>query len=74
MERLERTVYHLELNGEHYYFGSLAALYSKFTKEQLGVAYGTLRNYKIEKEKPYQNAKCTLRKGILMTSTTPKDD
>ena len=73
MEKVERTVYHLTINAEHYYFGSLGALFSRFTKEQLGVAYGTLRNFKIEKGKPYQNNKCIIRKDILITSTTPQN-
>ena len=32
----ERTVIHLEMNGEHYYLGSLAAIYQFFDSKTLG--------------------------------------
>ena len=41
----ERTVVHVEYNGQHYYFGSLSAIYTKFSPKDLGIALGTLRNY-----------------------------
>jgi hypothetical protein len=63
----ERTVVHVEIAGQHFYFGSLTAIYTRFTKEQLGVALGTLRNYRVAGDKPYQNSKCTIRKGVLVT-------
>ena len=63
----ERTVIHVEISGLHFYFGSLTAVYTKFTPEQLGVALGTLRNYGLKEEKPYQNSLCTIRKGFLIT-------
>lgn len=63
----ERTVVHVEMSGLHFYFGSLTAVYTKFTPEQLGVALGTLRNYRVTSDKPYQNSKCIIRKGILIT-------
>ena len=63
----ERTVIHVEISGLHFYFGSLTAVYTRFTSEQLGVALGTLRNYRVTSDKPYQNSKCIIRKGILVT-------
>ena len=57
----ERTVIHVEISGLHFYFGSLTAVYTKFTPEQLGVALGTLRNYRVTSDKPYQNSKCIIR-------------
>ncbi len=62
-----RTVIHLEINGEHYYFGSMANLYQYYTSSQLGIAYSTLRKYGLSKEKPFKNKKCTIRKGILLS-------
>ena len=62
----ERTVIHVEYNGQHYYFGSLSAIYTKFSSKDLGIALGTLRNYGL-KEEPYQNSLCTIRKGFLIT-------
>lgn len=63
----ERTVVHLEFAGQHYYFGSLSAIYTKFTAEELSVALGTLRNYGVKEGRPYQNARCVIRKGVLIT-------
>lgn len=70
MAQQKRNIIHLEINGRHYYFGSLGALFSRFNKEDLNVAYGTLRNFKIEADKPYKNDKCTIRKGEIITSTS----
>lgn len=67
-EKKERTVIHLEFtNGEHHYFGSLANIYEYFTTEMIGISYGSLRNYGSSSEKRYQNAKCIIRKGILLS-------
>ena len=55
----ERTVVHVEYNGQHYYFGSLSAIYTKFSPKDLGIA--------LKEEKPYQNSLCTIRKGFLIT-------
>lgn len=69
----ERTVVHVELGGQHFYFGSLSAIYTLFTKEQLGIALGTLRNYRITINKPYRNERCTIRKGVLITMQKSKE-
>ncbi|MCR6504284.1 hypothetical protein [Bacteroides muris (ex Fokt et al. 2023)] len=63
----ERTVIHVEITGQHYYFGSLTAVYTMFTPEELGVALGTLRNFRVMSDKPYINGKCIIRKGTLIT-------
>lgn len=63
----ERTVVHVEIAGQHYYFGSMTAIYTVFTSVQLGIALGTLRNYRVANDKPYQNSKCFIRKGVLVT-------
>lgn len=62
----ERTVVHLEKDGQHYYFGSIANIFEYFTPQQLGISYGSLRNYGLSSEKPYSNAKCTIRRGVLL--------
>ncbi len=67
-----RTVIHLEINGEHHYFGSIANMYDYFTPEQLGVTYGSLRNYGLSEDKPYQNSKCIIRKGKLLQKPQQK--
>ena len=66
---MKRTVIHLELDGQHHYFGSLASIYEVFTPQQLGISYGSLRNYGLSEDKPYQNARCIIRKGILITKS-----
>ena len=63
----ERTVIHLEINGEHHYFGSVANMYEFYTGEQLGITYASLRNYGLSSEHPYTNKRCTIRKGVLLS-------
>ena len=65
MEKQERTVIHLEFNGKHFYFGSIKAMTVQFPKEEIGIEYGSLRNYGLSESKSYQNSKCIIRKGIL---------
>lgn len=72
MERQERTVVHLEINGEHHYYGNLKALTDDWDREKLGVSYNYLKNYNISQDNPYRNEKCTIRKGIIRTSRRAK--
>lgn len=67
MEKLEKLVIHLEIGNLHYYFGSLSAVFELFSSDEIGVAYGTLRNYGLNENKPYSNGKCIIRKGVLRT-------
>lgn len=69
LEKIERTVIHLEMNGEHHYYGSIANLYEYYTPKDLGISYGALRNYGLSNEKPYTNSKCTIRKGQLLSKS-----
>lgn len=64
----DRKIIHLHLNGRDYYFGSLAAIYSEFTREEIGVSYGSLRNYRISPEHPYTNDKVVIKEGVLITA------
>jgi len=66
---MDRTVIHVEVDGQHHYFGSLASIYDFFTPQQLGISYGSLRNYGLSEDKPYQNSKCIIRKGILIAKS-----
>lgn len=72
-DKQERTVIHVEVNGEHYYFGSLAAIYETFDSSTLGISYGSLRNVGVSSEKPYRNKYCIIRKGILRTISKKND-
>ena len=64
----DRKVIHLHIDGEDYYFGSVSAIYSMFTKEQLGITHGSLRNYGLSPAKPYTNEKVTIKEGALIAS------
>ena len=65
----ERTVIHLEINGEHHYYGSVANMYEFYTSDELGITYASLRNYGLTSEHPYQNKKCIIRKGVLLSKS-----
>ena len=64
----DRQVIHLQRGEDHYYFGSVAALYDHFSKEDIGITYGSLRNYGLSSTKPYRNEKTgvTIRVGVLI--------
>lgn len=66
-KKQERTVIHLEKNGQHHYFGSIAAIYTVLSKEDIGISYGSLRNFGLAPDKPYQNKLVIIRKGGLIT-------
>ena len=63
-----RAIVHLEISGMHYYYGNLKALTDNWSKTDLGVSYSYLKNLNITADKPYRNEKCTIRRGILITS------
>lgn len=69
MAQQERQVIHLQLGDEHYYFGSVAAIYDHFTKEDIGLSYGSMRNYGLSTKKPYRNDNLgvIIRVGVLLT-------
>lgn len=64
----ERKVIHLNKNGEDYYFGSLSAIYSIFNKEDIGISYGSLRNYGLDVDHPYFNSKVVIKEGVLISA------
>jgi hypothetical protein len=49
---------------EHYYFGSISAMYEHFTRQELGVASQTL--YNTWKDEPYITDMAVIRKGRLI--------
>lgn len=51
-------------------FGSLAAIYTRLTVEQVGCAVENLWNYGIDPEKPFTNAKCTISIDELIRKPT----
>lgn len=62
----EINVIHLEIEGEHYYFGSLKKLTDTFGKDVLGIGYNSLRNVHLSPDNPYSNGRCIIRKGKLV--------
>ena len=62
----DRKVIHLHIEEEDYYFGSVSAIYSVFSKEQLGIGYGSLRNYGLSPTKPYSNDKILINSAFLI--------
>lgn len=64
----ERQVIHLQRGEEHFYFGSVAAIYDHFTKDEIGISYGSIRNYGLSPGKPYRNEKTgvIIRVGVLI--------
>lgn len=68
MVKQERTVVHLELKGQHYYYGNLKALCDQWGVEVLGVSYVKLRNYGLSQDNPYVSQNFVIRKGKIITS------
>ena len=64
----QRKVIHLHKDGEDHYFGSLSAIFSVFSKEDIGIGYGALRNYGITPEHPYSNGKVIIKEGVLISA------
>lgn len=60
-------IIHLELkSGEHYFFGSIAAIYTRFTAKEIGVAASTLYHYGLSDNNAYTNKACTISKAEVI--------
>ena len=64
----ERMDVHLEIGGQHYYYGNLKALCDHWGKDAIGVSYSYLKNLNISGEMPFKNHLCVIRRGIIITS------
>lgn len=64
-ESQQRQVIHVHVldTDEHYYFGSIQAIYDTFTKDDIGIAAQTLYNRGLNEK--YMNDRIEIRKGIL---------
>lgn len=74
-----RKIFHVEIlspiDGQtHFYFGSKAAIFQRFTPEQIGLTYKSLRNIGSIKDRPFSNGKCIIRQGELVASNARKDE
>ena len=69
MDRKVRIT-HLELfkDNSHHYFGSMAAMYAEFSRDDLGISYPSLRAFNLNEKKEFRNDKCVIRQGYLVTS------
>lgn len=66
---MEKIIHvHLIFEKKDYYFGSLAAIYSVLTPEQVGVKYNTLRNAKWREISVYQTNRAIIKQGELIRS------
>jgi hypothetical protein len=48
-----------------WFYGSLAAIFTNFTPEEIGCGVRRLWNVKITEERPYRGRKCTITKEHL---------
>lgn len=65
------TIYHVCLEGAlHRYFGSISAIFDRFTPKELGVSKSWLWSYGITESKPYKNKKCIIYKGTIQRKKT----
>ena len=71
--KFSKTVIHLIFKGDtrssdrHFYFGSVACIYDHFSADQIGITYGSLRNYGVSEDRPYENRDVIIRKGKLLS-------
>lgn len=75
MIKPDRTVIHVELKDshEHFYFGSIAAMYEDTrVRSLLGIAYQTFRAKGVSFSKPYENDHLIVRKGKLIAISQKK--
>ena len=71
----ERKVIHVHIHSadKHYYFGSLAAMYSTLNSEAIGIQYQSIINYFNSNDtNMYSNLKCTIRKDVLRSQETKR--
>lgn len=75
----EQKIIHLEFKDKvidgknHYYFGSIAALFEMFGKEQLGISRNTLNN-KESYSLPFENKHCIIREGRIHKKKTNRGE
>ena len=69
----KRKVFHVELKQpldgrKHFYFGSKMAIFDVLPHEAVGITYRTLTNCVKLSNGPYENKKCVIRQGELVTA------
>lgn len=69
----KRKVFHVEMkepvNGKcHFYFGSKKAIFERFSHDEVGITYRYFTNCVKLSNGPYENKKCVIRQGELITT------
>lgn len=65
------TIYHVCFgDNDNHYFGSIAAIFEKFTPVELGVSKSRLWSFGISETRPYRNNKCIIRRGVIHRKKT----
>ena len=67
-------VFHVEVQDKHTYFGSKKAIFDVYKKEDIGITYSSFRNYPLSADKPFNNGKCIIREGVLITASKNKSE
>lgn len=75
MIKQQRKVIHVELNEpyngqQHYYFGSVAAIYDILPKDIVGISKEALWN--VLKYREHRGRNAIIRKGVLATKETER--
>ena len=63
-------VVYFDAKGTVECFGSIAAIYQEHTPDEIGVAYQTLKNYRIGPDHPYKNDIVTIVQKTLYRMPT----
>lgn len=64
-------IYHVAFgDDDNHYFGSLAAVFDRFTPSELGVSLSRLYAFGIAPGKPFRNDKCIIRKSTIQRKKT----
>ena len=70
---MEKVIHvHLIFEKIDRYFGSIAAIYTVFTSQQIGVKYNTLRNAKWKENSVYQTQRAIIKMGEIFCSSSSK--
>lgn len=70
MLKHNRTIVHVELKDthEHFYFGSVAAMFDDSRmRDLLAIKYQTFRTKGLSESRPFENDRIIVRKGTLET-------
>jgi hypothetical protein len=78
MKKTEKYIYRVSfnepVNGKtDYFFGSLAAIYTEFSPQDIGCKVSRLWNLKITETTPYAGKKCAITKELFVRKSQTKN-